>query len=97
MLTRKLLRSRLAASATLPFYAKSASSSVNATAAARMMSKRSFSMSSPAFHHVARVTQPAPAFTADAVVGKDFKTVSLSDYKGTWLVLFFYPLDFTFV
>lgn len=29
--------------------------------------------------------------------GKDFGKVSLSDYKGKWLVLFFYPLDFTFV
>jgi peroxiredoxin (alkyl hydroperoxide reductase subunit C) len=29
--------------------------------------------------------------------GKDFGTASLSDYKGKWLVLFFYPLDFTFV
>jgi alkyl hydroperoxide reductase subunit AhpC len=29
--------------------------------------------------------------------GENFTTVSLSDYKGKWLVLFFYPLDFTFV
>lgn len=28
---------------------------------------------------------------------KDIKTVSSSDYKGKWLVLFFYPADFTFV
>src|SRR5262249_6187388 len=27
----------------------------------------------------------------------DFKDISLSDFKGKWLVLFFYPLDFTFV
>ena len=32
-----------------------------------------------------------------AVVGKGFKKVSLSDYKGKYLILFFYPLDFTFV
>lgn len=45
-----------------------------------------------------QVLQKAPDFTAKAVVGKgDFTTVSLSDYKGKWLVLFFYPLDFTFV
>lgn len=44
------------------------------------------------------IDQPAPQFTADAVVdGGDFKKVSLSDYKGKWVVLFFYPLDFTFV
>ncbi len=27
----------------------------------------------------------------------EFKEVKLSDYKGKWVVLFFYPLDFTFV
>ena len=43
------------------------------------------------------VQKPAPDFKADAVVGKLFKSVSLGDYKGKWLVLFFYPLDFTFV
>ena len=40
----------------------------------------------------------APYFKADAVLPNgDFKTLSLDDYKGKWLVLFFYPLDFTFV
>jgi peroxiredoxin (alkyl hydroperoxide reductase subunit C) len=43
------------------------------------------------------VTQKAPDFKAQAVVNKEFKDVSLSDYKGKWVVLFFYPLDFTFV
>jgi alkyl hydroperoxide reductase subunit AhpC len=43
------------------------------------------------------VGQKAPEFTLDAVVGTEFKKVSLSDYKGKWVVLFFYPLDFTFV
>ncbi len=43
------------------------------------------------------VGNPAPAFTADAVVNGEFKQISLSDYKGKWKVLFFYPLDFTFV
>lgn len=44
------------------------------------------------------IGQPAPAFTAPAVVeGGDVKDISLSDYKGKWVVLFFYPLDFTFV
>jgi len=45
----------------------------------------------------AKVGEPAPNFTLDAVVGKEFKKVSLSDYRGKWVVLFFYPLDFTFV
>ncbi len=39
----------------------------------------------------------APQFTATAVVGGDFKEISLSDFKGKWVCLFFYPLDFTFV
>jgi peroxiredoxin 2/4 len=44
------------------------------------------------------IGQPAPQFTAPAVVdGGEFKEISLADYKGKWVVLFFYPLDFTFV
>jgi alkyl hydroperoxide reductase subunit AhpC len=45
----------------------------------------------------AHVQQPAPDFKTEAVVNGAFKEVSLSDYKGKWLILFFYPLDFTFV
>ncbi len=45
----------------------------------------------------AKVGEPAPSFTLEAVVGKEFKKVSLADYRGKWVVLFFYPLDFTFV
>lgn len=44
-----------------------------------------------------RVGQPAPDFTATAVYDQEFKTVKLSDYRGKYVVLFFYPLDFTFV
>jgi alkyl hydroperoxide reductase subunit AhpC len=43
------------------------------------------------------VGSPAPPFTLDAVVNLEFKKVSLSDYHGKWVVLFFYPGDFTFV
>ncbi|KAJ9468314.1 Thioredoxin peroxidase [Diplonema papillatum] len=44
------------------------------------------------------VQKPAPAFKADALMPDgSFKEVSLSDYKGKYVVLFFYPLDFTFV
>lgn len=45
------------------------------------------------------VGKPAPDFTMETVTGdgKDFGKVSLSDYRGKWLVFFFYPLDFTFV
>lgn len=45
------------------------------------------------------VGRPAPDFTMETAVGngQEFGTASLSDYRGKWLVLFFYPLDFTFV
>ncbi len=43
------------------------------------------------------VSDPAPNFSADAYVNGEFRKVSLSDYKGKKVVLFFYPLDFTFV
>ncbi|KAF9234377.1 peroxiredoxin [Melanogaster broomeanus] len=46
---------------------------------------------------VARVQRPAPAFKATAVVEGMFKDISLSDYLGEWVILFFYPMDFTFV
>jgi peroxiredoxin (alkyl hydroperoxide reductase subunit C) len=44
-----------------------------------------------------RVGQAAPDFSATAVVDQEFQTVKLSDYRGKYVVLFFYPLDFTFV
>ncbi|MDR5638665.1 MULTISPECIES: peroxiredoxin [unclassified Thermosynechococcus] len=47
--------------------------------------------------HCLRVGQPAPDFEAVAVYDQEFKTVKLSDYRGKYVVLFFYPLDFTFV
>ncbi|KAF8362978.1 prdx-2 [Pristionchus pacificus] len=43
------------------------------------------------------IGKPAPDFTAQAVVDGEFKSVSLKDYKGKYVILFFYPLDFTFV
>jgi len=45
-----------------------------------------------------QVTQKAPDFKAVAVLeDNSFKEISLSDYKGKKVILFFYPLDFTFV
>lgn len=45
------------------------------------------------------VGNPAPNFSMKTVLGngEDFGKVTLEDYKGKWLVMFFYPLDFTFV
>lgn len=42
---------------------------------------------------VAQVQKPAPAFSGTAVVNNDFKDIKLDDFKGKYLVLFFYPLD----
>lgn len=44
-----------------------------------------------------QVGQSAPLFRAEAVVDNSFTEINLADYKGKWLVLFFWPLDFTFV
>ncbi|MBC7370506.1 MAG: peroxiredoxin [Bdellovibrionaceae bacterium] len=44
------------------------------------------------------IDQPAPQFTTQAVCDAgEIKTLSLAEMKGQWVVLFFYPLDFTFV
>ncbi len=44
------------------------------------------------------VTKEAPDFTAQAVMGNNsFQELKLSSYRGKYVVLFFYPLDFTFV
>ncbi|KAK9720928.1 Peroxiredoxin 1 [Basidiobolus ranarum] len=44
-----------------------------------------------------QIQKPAPQFHGKAVVDGEFKEISLSDYKGQYLVFFFYPLDFSFV
>ena len=44
------------------------------------------------------IQKQAPDFKAQAVLADgSIKELKLSDYKGKWVVLFFYPLDFTFV
>lgn len=45
----------------------------------------------------AKVGKPAPDFEASAYVDGTFKNIVLSDFKGQWVVLCFYPGDFTFV
>ena len=39
----------------------------------------------------------APGFSAEAFADADKKTIKLDDYRGRWVVLFFYSGDFTFV
>jgi peroxiredoxin (alkyl hydroperoxide reductase subunit C) len=47
---------------------------------------------------IARVGKEAPDFEASAYInGQGFKNIKLSDYRGQWVVLCFYPGDFTFV
>jgi len=47
---------------------------------------------------MARVGKEAPDFEASAYIpGEGFKNVKLSDYRGQWVILCFYPGDFTFV
>jgi len=42
-----------------------------------------------------QVNEPAPSFELSGVVGKQYREINLSDYKGKWVVLLFYPFDFT--
>lgn len=47
---------------------------------------------------LARVGAEAPDFEASAfIAGEGFKPIKLSEYKGQWIALCFYPGDFTFV
>ncbi|HQR46391.1 MAG TPA: peroxiredoxin [Thermoanaerobaculia bacterium] len=43
------------------------------------------------------IGRKAPEFALEGVLNGAFRPYRLSDYKGKWVVLFFYPLDFTFV
>ena len=43
------------------------------------------------------IRRPAPYFEGPAYFDGEFKNISLSDYKGKYLVFFFYPRDFSFV
>lgn len=40
-----------------------------------------------------KIQKPAPDFTGTAVIDGKFKQISLNDFKGKYLVLFFYPMD----
>ena len=56
-------------------------------------------MATETIHEAAQVGRPAPDFDMASTknLEKLNENVRLSDYKGKWLVLLFYPLDFTFV
>ena len=61
-----------------------------------LMKLNAFRMFS-SYSHKARVSLPAPVFEGMAWTDNQFKKISLNDFKGKYVVLFFYPLDFTFV
>ena len=44
-----------------------------------------------------KINAPAPEFTEEAYINDEIKKISLIDYRGKWVILFFYPADFTFV
>jgi len=69
-------------------------------AQASTRTQRSFGYSPSRSFYYQRVRLPgdkAPDFKVRAVVGNEIKDIKLSDYRGKWVVLFFYPADFTFV
>jgi NADH-dependent peroxiredoxin subunit C len=43
------------------------------------------------------INEKAPEFEEEALIGNEVKKISLAGYRGKWVVLFFYPADFTFV
>ena len=44
-----------------------------------------------------KINHPAPLFSAKALYHNDTKTINLTDYRGKWVILVFYPADFTFI
>lgn len=44
-----------------------------------------------------KINEEAPKFTTEAYHEDKIKKINLDDYKGKWVVLYFYPADFTFI
>ena len=44
-----------------------------------------------------KINAKAPEFSADVFHNNQVKKINLKDYKGKWVILFFYPADFTFI
>jgi alkyl hydroperoxide reductase subunit AhpC len=47
--------------------------------------------------YYATIDDRAPLFSADAVDGSEIRRIRLDEFKGKWVMLFFYPSDFTAV
>lgn len=46
---------------------------------------------------IVRIGEEVPDFSVKAFHNGEFKSINLSDYKGKWLILAFYPADFTYI
>lgn len=55
------------------------------------------STNQPSYQSLNLIRKQAPQFASMSWWKDDFKKVSLEEFKGKWVCLFFYPLDFTFV
>ncbi len=44
-----------------------------------------------------QINESAPEFVENAFISEDIKKISLSDFSGKWVILFFYPANFTFI
>lgn len=70
---------------------------------AKQAQRRAFAVTPPLFNvdyqmfRTAAVQQPAPEFAGKAVINGAIKDISSNDYKGKYIILLFYPMDFTFV
>lgn len=70
---------------------------------AKQFQRRCFASSTPLLnvdyqmYRSAVVREPAPEFSGKAVVNGAIKSISMNDYKDKYIVLLFYPMDFTFV
>ena len=61
------------------------------------MSEHTMSAVDGGFHSNVKVGHPVPDFEFEAYHKEAVKKMRLADFKGRWLILFFYPADFTFV
>ena len=93
--TGKVLLPALAAAFFCGIFFTGTSGADSATGASGLSTPREYELM--ARQASAKVGDPAPNFALDAMVGKEFKKISLTDYRGKWVVIFFYPLDFTLV
>ncbi len=93
-----LVRPSLVRSRVVSSFVPSVQPLSSVSSSVRSFSSEGFEYSGESNFRTAFVSEPAPEFTCDAVMPNgEFHKVSLSDYRGKWVVLCFYPLAWTFV